>query len=632
MNSWSRLTVAALFLAIAPRGAEVDAQSIQWNVASGNYGNSASWQPATVPTDSDDAEIGNGGTAMIDGVAGARQLRIGSTSGSGTVQVTTDSELVLGDRLFVGFTGSGLVEQTGGVVRVEQGDGDLHIGDSLGSQGTYDFIDGEISVGDDILVGHLGTGQFNMSGGVVLRSGWFVLGDEDPEQTGGDPATGTFNFSGGEFNQEFGDFEIGDEGIGVANLTGGVMNIAGVTAIGNRPLGFGTLNISGPVELRTKEFSIGRRGQGILHVSSSGARIVVSEQFTMQAEPDAVATWIVEIGPTGTAPIEVGFGALLAGTLDVELASGFSPNTGQSFALLTAADDIVDDGLTLAAGDQTDWRIAIAGNMLQVEFIGSGQGALQPGDANMDLKFDQLDIIRVQQAAKYLTGQQATWGEGDWNGAPGGAPGNPPPGDGLFNQTDIIGALSAGKYLTGPYAALGPSGRPGDGQTSIGYDPSTGEVFVDAPAGTDLTSINIDSAGGIFTGQPAQNLGGSFDNDADNNIFKATFGSSFGSLSFGNVAATGLSQEFVLGDLTVVGSLAGGGGLGNVDLIYVPEPSGVVLLGVALFIAATGRRCCVASRMRVGPRRQMSPRSCAAGKRTTKNALIRASRPLGGQR
>ena len=36
--------------------------------------------------------------------------------------------------------------------------------------------------------------------------------------------------------------------------------------------------------------------------------------------------------------------------------------------------------------------------------------------------------------------------------------------------------------------------------------------------------------------EPAQNLGGSFDNDADNNIFKATFGSSFASLSFGNVA------------------------------------------------------------------------------------------------
>jgi hypothetical protein len=207
---------------------------------------------------------------------------------------------------------------------------------------------------------------------------------------------------------------------------------------------------------------------------------------------------------------------------------------------------------------------------------------LQPGDADMDLDFDQLDLVRVQIAAKYLTGQAATWGEGDWDGAPGGSPGNPPPGNARFDQLDIIAALSAGRYLRGPYGAIRPGGTPADGQTSVGYNPNTGEVFVDAPAGKELTSINIDSAAAIFTGAPAQNLGGSFDNDRDNNIFKATFGSSFGSLSFGNVAQPSLSREQLLNDLTVVGSLAGGGALGDVDLIYVPEPSAVVLLCLGL--------------------------------------------------
>ena len=105
---------------------------------------------------------------------------------------------------------------------------------------------------------------------------------------------------------------------------------------------------------------------------------------------------------------------------------------------------------------------------------------------------------------------------------------------------------------------------------------------MDAPAGAELTSINIDSAGGIFTGVAAQNLGGSFDNDADGNIFKATFGSSFGSLSFGNVAQSGLSEDFVLNDFSIVGSLAGGGDLGDVDLIYVPEPATAVLCGLGM--------------------------------------------------
>jgi hypothetical protein len=230
----------------------------------------------------------------------------------------------------------------------------------------------------------------------------------------------------------------------------------------------------------------------------------------------------------------------------------------------------------------------------ELTFVVAAAGAaLQPGDADQDLDFDQIDLVKVQVAAKYLTGNAATWGEGDWNGGPGGSVGNPPAGDSRFNQNDIIAALAAGKYLTGKYAALAnANGARGDGQTSIIYNAGTGEVAVDAPAGANLTSVNIDSAARIFTGAPAQNLGGSFDNDADNNIFKATFGSSFGSLSFGNVAQAGLSQAFVLGDLTVVGSLAGGGALGPVDLIYVPEPSTafLVAIGALVILFSAGKR------------------------------------------
>ena len=215
---------------------------------------------------------------------------------------------------------------------------------------------------------------------------------------------------------------------------------------------------------------------------------------------------------------------------------------------------------------------------------------LQAGDADQDLDFDQLDLVQVQIGGKYLTGGAATWGQGDWNGAPGGTVGSPPAGDGLFDQRDIIAAQQAGVYLSGPYAAIQSGGKPSDGQTSVIYNADTGEVAVDAPAGVEMTSINIDSASGIFTGEAAQNLGGSFDNDADGNIFKATFGSSFGSLSFGHVAEAGLSEDFVANDLTVVGSLAGGGDLGAVDLIYVPEPSTRLLLGLGWAGALMMRR------------------------------------------
>jgi hypothetical protein len=56
------------------------------------------------------------------------------------------------------------------------------------------------------------------------------------------------------------------------------------------------------------------------------------------------------------------------------------------------------------------------------------------GDANRDGVFNQLDIVQVLQAAKYQTGQPATWAEGDFNR------------DGIFDQLDIVAALQTGKY------------------------------------------------------------------------------------------------------------------------------------------------------------------------------------------
>jgi hypothetical protein len=94
-----------------------------------------------------------------------------------------------------------------------------------------------------------------------------------------------------------------------------------------------------------------------------------------------------------------------------------------------------------------------------------------------------------------------------------------------------------------------------------------------------LSSINIDSAAGVFTGDPCLNLGGSFDNCSDNNIFKAVFGGDFGPISFGDVAQRGLDELFLINDLSAMGTRFGGGDLGAVDLIYVPRglwPDGVV--------------------------------------------------------
>ena len=59
------------------------------------------------------------------------------------------------------------------------------------------------------------------------------------------------------------------------------------------------------------------------------------------------------------------------------------------------------------------------------------------GDSNFDGEFSSSDFVTVFGAAKYETGQPATWSEGDWNG------------DGQFNSTDFVAAFSGGGYELG---------------------------------------------------------------------------------------------------------------------------------------------------------------------------------------
>ena len=239
-----------------------------------------------------------------------------------------------------------------------------------------------------------------------------------------------------------------------------------------------------------------------------------------------------------------------------------------------------------------DMGLSLLGPLGSIPFGPPATGpALQAGDADMDLDFDPLDLVKVQIAAKYLTFQPATWGDGDWDGAPGGSPGDPPTGNGFFDQLDIIAANLGGAYLQGPYAALAGPGEQGDGQTSLVYNAGTGELSVDAPAGKELTSINITSEGSKFVGDKPAALDGAFDNFAGDNVFKATFGGSFGSINFGSILPAGISEADVTADLSAVGSLAGGGDLGEVDLVYIPEPASVALMLLGLLgVAHLGRR------------------------------------------
>jgi hypothetical protein len=146
------------------------------------------------------------------------------------------------------------------------------------------------------------------------------------------------------------------------------------------------------------------------------------------------------------------------------------------------------NGLSGQDGEAFANYFAVTGNSGQDDYTLSWKEGLvpqlQPGDANQDLTFDQFDIIKALQAAKYLTGQSATWGEGDWDGAPGGSVGDPPAGNGFFDQLDIIKALASGVYNTGPYGASSPGG---------------GQTLMSVPEPSAIVLLGLGVVGGLLS-------------------------------------------------------------------------------------------------------------------------------------
>jgi len=122
--------------------------------------------------------------------------------------------------------------------------------------------------------------------------------------------------------------------------------------------------------------------------------------------------WLA-IGPTVAGDFNNN-GARDAGDLDL-LAEAMMNND--------AAFDLDNDGDT-DADDRTVWVQTLANTFF--------------GDADFNGEFNSGDFVTVFGAAKYETGQPATWSQGDWNG------------DGVFNSGDFVTAFGGGGYEGGP--------------------------------------------------------------------------------------------------------------------------------------------------------------------------------------
>jgi hypothetical protein len=149
--------------------------------------------------------------------------------------------------------------------------------------------------------------------------------------------------------------------------------------------------------------------------------------------------------------------------------------------------------------------------------------------------------------------------------------------------------------MAGSFPALAGDAA-SDAVVQLWYNANNGELRAIPAVGKMFTSVNIqiDNSAFTFTGPRPPSLTGDFDNYSADNIFKATFGSSFGDTNFGSVLATGLAKDSLMANLTVDGSYAGGGALGDVFLNFlpIPEPSTfiLILLGLVGLLAARRSR------------------------------------------
>ena len=186
------------------------------------------------------------------------------------------------------------------------------------------------------------------------------------------------------------------------------------------------------------------------------------------------------------------------------------------------------------------------------------------GDTNGDGNLDGNDIQRILSELKFNSGEPADWTQGDFDG------------DNDCDGDDIQLILATGLWPTMDYDTI-PVVAPPEGSVDLIVDPATGMVQISADELT-LSGYVIESAAGVFTGQPAENLG-LFVEDTDTRISGNLDLALSGMHDLGAVIG---SQWNVLieEDLTFTYTIAGSPGIHAGTLVVIPEPGTLVLLAL----------------------------------------------------
>ena len=286
--------------------------------------------------------VGYGGTGTVNQTGGSfttnnHALYLGADAGgNGTYNLSGSGSSLSTGSVLVGRFGAGTVNQTGGSFTTNGNP--LYLSANVGSSGTYTLSGGSLSTGVTY-VGVSATGTFNQSGGSFTNGGLYL---------GSNPgSSGTYTLSGGTLTT--GRTQVGDgNNVGVFTQTGGT-HTAGTLSLtgystgsrGTYTLAGGTLNVgqvtSGDDSSSTVGTSTFHFNGGTLQASASSAsffgNLTTADVRTGGAKIDTqaynvtVAQALLHDPTSGAPATDGGLTKLGSGTLTLTGTNSYTGNT-----------------------------------------------------------------------------------------------------------------------------------------------------------------------------------------------------------------------------------------------------------------------------------------------------------------
>lgn len=309
----------------------------------GSFGNAEFNQGPSVV-----GEGGDGGTNTVIGdlIIGQRQSSTGTYNFSGG-ELSVSGVSVIGGKDGSGFDGGdGTFVQTGGT----HSTGALYLGDTAGSTGEYQLIEGTLHSRDRNVIGMRGSGTFTQDGGDFTTTGPLSLG-------GTETGSGSYTMYGGSLSTS--DTYVGDWGTGSFTHAGGTHTANGDLILGSAAGSSGAYTMyeadSTPVLNVADALIVGKEGTGTFTLDGG---TVESGQLFIGNDDNGIGSFVQSGGELRVGMTRNEEGEIVAMDDRHELIIGRSAGSEGSYAMTGGAmlikrEIVGDAGASLGTFTQT---------------------------------------------------------------------------------------------------------------------------------------------------------------------------------------------------------------------------------------------------------------------------------------